>query len=150
MSRSLAAASAALFALVMTVALARAEPTTQPTAYPLKNDVVSGEPLGDHPVIETIDGREVHFASAKTADAFKLGAEAMQKAMDDQIVAATKDAYPLKTCVVSDEELGDMGDPIIYVNRATNQMVKFCCGSCLKKFKKDPGTYLPKLSGKKG
>lgn len=51
--------------------------------------------------------------------------------------------YPLKTCIVSDEELGDMGEPI--VTNHEGQEIKFCCGACVKKFDKDPAKYLKKL-----
>jgi YHS domain-containing protein len=51
--------------------------------------------------------------------------------------------YPLTTCVVSGEELGSMGDPIVYDHEGTT--VKFCCKACIKDFKKDPDTYLAKL-----
>jgi hypothetical protein len=51
--------------------------------------------------------------------------------------------YPLKTCIVSDEELGSMGDPVVLVHEG--QEIKFCCKSCIKKFKADPAKYLKKL-----
>jgi hypothetical protein len=53
-------------------------------------------------------------------------------------------AYPLKTCVVSDEKLGDMGDP--YVFTQDGQEVKLCCKSCLKDFKKDSAKYMKKIA----
>ena len=53
------------------------------------------------------------------------------------------DSYPLTTCVVSGEELGSMGDPVVYDHNGIT--VKFCCKQCLPKFKKDPGTYVAKL-----
>ena len=54
-------------------------------------------------------------------------------------------AYPLKTCVVTDEALGgDMGEPVVI--NYEGQEVKFCCGGCVKKFKKDPATYLKKIA----
>lgn len=56
---------------------------------------------------------------------------------------AEKDAYPLTTCVVSGEKLGEMGEP--YVVQHEGRTVKFCCKSCLKKFNKDPKKYLAKL-----
>lgn len=61
---------------------------------------------------------------------------------------AAKDKYPLTTCVVSDEKLGSMGDPIEYVHRQAGQpdrVVLLCCKSCIKAFKKDPAKYLQKL-----
>lgn len=52
-------------------------------------------------------------------------------------------AYPLKTCVISDETLGEDGPPydIFYKGR----LVRFCCDSCLDDFKKDPAKYLAKI-----
>ena len=51
--------------------------------------------------------------------------------------------YPLKTCLVSGEELGKMGEPIRIVHGG--QEIKFCCKSCEPDFKKDPAKYLAKL-----
>ena len=53
--------------------------------------------------------------------------------------------YPLKTCIVSGEELGgDMGDPIVFVytNNGANQEIKFCCPMCKPKFLKEPDKYM--------
>ncbi|HRT07193.1 MAG TPA: hypothetical protein P5233_02260 [Candidatus Paceibacterota bacterium] len=52
-------------------------------------------------------------------------------------------AYPLKTCLVSDEALGEMGDPYTFVHEG--QEIKLCCKSCLKDFNKNPKKYLKKL-----
>ena len=57
-------------------------------------------------------------------------------------LANTK-AYPLKTCMVSDNDLGSMGKPVVLVHEG--QQIKFCCKPCIKKFKKDPAKYLAKL-----
>ncbi len=51
--------------------------------------------------------------------------------------------YPLKTCVVSDEKLGEMGDPYVFTHEGRE--IKLCCKSCLKDFKKDPAKYIKKL-----
>ncbi len=48
--------------------------------------------------------------------------------------------YPLKTCVVSGEKLGEMGDPFVYAYQGRE--IKFCCKNCLKDFKKDPAKYI--------
>ena len=52
-------------------------------------------------------------------------------------------AYPLKTCIVSDEDLGSMGDPFVFTHEG--QEIKLCCKSCQKDFKKEPSKYLKKL-----
>ena len=54
--------------------------------------------------------------------------------------------YPLETCLVSGEELGSMGDPIVIIHEG--QEIKFCCDSCQPKFEKEPAKYLALL--KKG
>ena len=51
--------------------------------------------------------------------------------------------YTLSTCIVSGEALGSMGDPIAIVHEG--QEIKFCCDSCLPKFKKDPAKYVAAL-----
>lgn len=53
-------------------------------------------------------------------------------------------SYPLKTCLVSGEELGSMGDPIVITHEG--QQIKFCCDKCLPKFEEDPAKYLSKLA----
>ena len=49
-------------------------------------------------------------------------------------------AYPLDYCVVSDEKLGSMGKPKVIVHEG--QEIKFCCGGCEKKFRKEPAKFL--------
>ena len=52
-------------------------------------------------------------------------------------------AYPLKTCLVSDNELGSMGKVVTKVYQ--DQEVKLCCKPCIKKFDANPAKYLGKL-----
>ena len=52
--------------------------------------------------------------------------------------------YPLTTCVVSDEKLGEMGKP--YAFTQDGQEIKLCCKSCLKDFKKDQAKYMKKIA----
>ena len=51
--------------------------------------------------------------------------------------------YPLKTCIVTDNDLDSMGGERKLVYQG--QEVKFCCAPCVKKFNKNPGKYLSKL-----
>lgn len=51
--------------------------------------------------------------------------------------------YPLDTCLVSGEKLGEMGKPFEIVHEG--QQIKFCCKNCAPKFAKDPTKYLSKL-----
>jgi YHS domain-containing protein len=70
-------------------------------------------------------------------------------AADKKDDKAEKKAYPLKTCVVSDEKLGEMGKPYVY--KYKGREVQFCCSNCVKDFNKNPDKYLKKLDeGKEG
>ena len=71
-----------------------------------------------------------------------LAAPTLGIAADSKADAKGK-AYPLETCVVSGEKLGDMGKPYSFTHEG--QEVKLCCKSCLKDFKKDPAKYVKKI-----
>ena len=51
--------------------------------------------------------------------------------------------YTLKTCLVTGNDLGSMGDEqrIVY----QGQEIKFCCAPCKTKFLKNPEKYLKQL-----
>ena len=51
--------------------------------------------------------------------------------------------YPLDTCVVSGETLGEMGKPFVFEH--DGKEVQLCCKSCKKKFDKDPEKFMKKL-----
>ncbi|MDI1311905.1 hypothetical protein [Prosthecobacter sp.] len=59
-----------------------------------------------------------------------------------QAATGTK-PYPLKTCLVSGNTLGSMGDPVTKVY--AGQEIKFCCKPCVKKFEANQPKYLSKL-----
>lgn len=54
--------------------------------------------------------------------------------------------YPLDVCIVTDNELGSMGDEQRMVYEG--QEIKFCCKPCERKFLKNPAKYLEKLAPK--
>ena len=51
--------------------------------------------------------------------------------------------YTNDICLVTDSELGSMGDPVREVYEG--QELKFCCKACIAKFHKNPAKYLAKL-----
>lgn len=57
---------------------------------------------------------------------------------------ASAKAYPLKTCIVTDEALDD--EPTVFVHNG--QQIKICCDGCKEDFDKEPAKYLTKLAGK--
>src|SRR6266498_2603181 len=67
-----------------------------------------------------------------------LVAQAADSKSDKPAVKAKP--YTLKVCPVSDEKLGEMGDP--YVFTYEGREIKLCCKSCQKDFKKDPAKFI--------
>jgi len=72
----------------------------------------------------------------------------MAKTPDEKAkVEAQLPSYPLKTCLVSGDDLGGMGETVntLYGER----LIRFCCKGCVKSFNKNPSKYLPKLDSPK-
>ena len=90
------------------------------------------------------------FALALLAGCEKAAPPVTAPAPAPAAPAAPKaDAYPLATCVVTDEKLGSMGDPVVIQHQGTE--VRFCCAKCVDAFQKDPAKYLAKIeAAKKG
>jgi hypothetical protein len=84
------------------------------------------------------------FAVAAPMNGFAAEKKAETKTA---VKAAKPKPYPLDKCIVSDEKLGEMGDPYVFVK--DGQQIKLCCKSCYKDFKKDPTKYLKKLDAEK-
>ena len=52
----------------------------------------------------------------------------------------TPASYPLTTCFISGEKLGEMGKPFVFTYEG--QQLQLCCKGCKKEFDKDPEKYL--------
>lgn len=79
-----------------------------------------------------------------TLAAALLAPVALAADKDSTDKAAPKDKpYPLEICLISDESLGEMGEP--YVLSYKGQEIKFCCKGCDKDFAKEPAKYLKKM-----
>lgn len=88
-------------------------------------------------------------APAKAAPAAKAGKLVALTEKDAEWAAKARKAYPLTTCLTSDEALGSMGDSPEYIYRVDgqpDQLVVFCCDGCNEDFIKDPAPYLAKLA----
>lgn len=85
---------------------------------------------------------EKHDGHAKSAD------KSAATPAEAELIAKARASYPLKTCLVSDEALGGMGDAVPYIHRVAGQpdrVVFFCCSGCTDDFKADPAKYLAKV-----
>ncbi len=80
----------------------------------------------------------------KTTTAIIIALAAVAAFVPDALAAAPKPkGYPLKSCIVTDNELGSMGKPLS--RTYGDQEVRFCCKPCVKKFEQNPAKYLKKL-----
>src|SRR5512138_1183790 len=82
------------------------------------------------------------LCAAFVAGPFAGSAFADDKKADSKATTKLK-PYTLKTCIVSDEELGGMGKAFVFDYEGRE--IKLCCKSCQKDFKKDPAKYIKKL-----
>ncbi len=83
----------------------------------------------------------VEAVEEKTEEAKEVPAETPK----DTTTSATAPAdYPLTVCVVSGEDLGSMGAPVVLDHNGTT--VKFCCDHCVPKFQAEPAKYLTQLT----
>jgi hypothetical protein len=67
-------------------------------------------------------------------------------------LAKARQDYPLKVCVVSDEDLGSMGDAPEYIYRVAGQpdrLVVVCCDGCSEDFLSEPARFLAKIDAAK-
>lgn len=112
--------------------------------YPVAVCLNSGAPLGDGASAFVIGNRLVKTC----CDNCKAKVEADEAAFIEKHTAAVAEAqggesYPSKTCPVSGEPLGSMGDPVNIV--VGNSLVKVCCAGCEKGIAKDPAKMVAKV-----
>jgi YHS domain-containing protein len=94
---------------------------------------------------------KTHYLAILAA-ALTLGAGISNAADKDSkpAIAGVPANYPLQTCPVSGEKLGEMGKVVKASHDGTD--VYLCCKSCLKDFNKDPAKYtkmVKEAAGKK-
>lgn len=115
--------------------------------YPLATCIISGEPLVEDGKFTGVNvvyrNRLVRFCCNNCAGKFKKDPAPILAKLDEAMIEQQRAAYPLKTCIISGEELGGMGEPVekLYMNR----LIRFCCKMCVPKFDKNPSACLAKL-----
>jgi YHS domain-containing protein len=111
--------------------------------YLLDTDPVSGQKLGDRPIIHQHEGRELRFAGEDTLKQFRANPARYLPAIDQQMIRQQLPLYPLDTCLVSGKKLGAMGKPVEVIYR--NRLVRFCCDRCPTRFQQDVNKYIGQL-----
>jgi YHS domain-containing protein len=111
--------------------------------YPLDTCAVCGLTLGKDLVVMLHEGREVRFCGKDCIKKFQAEPAKYLEQVDQKIISQQIARYPMTTCPVSGEALGEMGEPASQVYN--NRLVRFCCKMCVRKFKQTPAEYLSKL-----
>lgn len=141
--------------------LAAGDPPAAPArvgyAWPLSTCIVSGEPLGDKPVVKVLEdakdpavnGREVRFCCEKCAVTFDANRAKYLKDADAAIAAREMPAYALTTCVMMPDEKLPAPDAKEQDGARSvvigNQLVRVCCAQCERKVKRNPAAVLTKV-----
>ena len=103
----------------------------RPTPYPLTKCVVSGEDLDKDAVTFTAGGTTFRTCCEKCQAKVEKDPASFAPKVEAAMQAAQLAHYPLKTCVISGEELGSMGKPVQLMLEGT--LVQLCCKQCVKK-----------------
>ena len=125
-------------------ALDKAIIAAQRPGYPMDNCPVGG-PLGSmgEPINFIYMNRLVRLCCAGCETSLMNEPVKHMAKLDAAYADQQRAAYPIDTCVVAGAKLGSMGEPIELV--AGTRLVRFCCESCLPKFKASPAEFLDKL-----
>ena len=122
-------------------------------AYPLTVCPVTGNPLGEKPVVvilkdmpkEALNGREVRFCCGGCKAKFDKDPVAANDKLDEMIVASQLPVYPSGTCIVmEDEVMSDPQGPDARRDKNVvigNRLYRVCCKSCIRRIKKNPEKY---------
>ena len=109
-------------------------------SYPLQTCVLSGEPLGDKPHDVVAGTRLLLTCCATCGKKVAKDPASYLRKVDAALIRAQLMTYPTKTCPVSGEELGSMGDPI---NRLYGtKLVRLCCKGCVKSYENAPAKFV--------
>jgi len=109
--------------------------------YPLDKCPLSGKALTADSPVAVKDGREFKFCCNNCKGKLDSDPASVIGKADAAIIEKQKASYPLETCIMSGEKLGDKAVDCVISNR----LVRFCCADCVDSFKKDVAGNLKKL-----
>lgn len=113
----------------------------QAARYPLKTSLVTGKDLPEKPFEFVYGNRLIRLGSESEKAEFLKDPKKYFASLDQAVIAAQKPDYPLKTCPVSNEQLGgDMGEPVDMV--IGGRLIRICCKSCRKDVEKEPAKFI--------
>lgn len=119
----------------------------QLAAYPMTACLASGRPIDvkGTPTNAVYGNRLMRFCCGGCANYIIKDPARLKKAIKTLDAATVKKqlpTYTMTTCVVSGRPLGDQPVDVVI----GGQLVRLCCGGCVKKFKKNPRSFLGLLN----
>ena len=132
--------AAALIAKVDAAVIAAQGPS-----YPLEVCPISGQELGSmgdpHELVHGT--RLVRLCCEGCVGGFEKKTKAVMAKIDEALIAAQVETYPLDTCFVSGEPLDANGGPLDFLYGT--ELVRLCCKGCKRGFDKNPTAMIAKL-----
>lgn len=130
--------------VLLAVSASAQENKPKPIPYTLDFCPVMNSKLGDTPLTEVIDGREVKFCCPGCITMFKQDKAKYFKVIDDALIKKQKGAYPIKDCLVCGQALKE---DIAKNQVVDGRLVRFCGTGhgCAAEFNKNPQKYFAKL-----
>lgn len=115
----------------------------QAPLYPLDTSVVSGKPLGAAPVQVVVGNRLVRLADAAEKETLLKEPARYLADLDKAVIARQGRDYPAKVCIVSDEDLGSMGEARDAV--VAGRLIRLCCKGCLRDLDRNPAKFIARI-----
>ena len=103
--------------------------------------VAEGHECGAH--APAVSHGKAQALAKEDAAATPTAKPATAKKEDADVIAQQKTGYPLDTCVVLGNKLGEHGEAVDYIYKG--RLVRFCCKGCIATFEKEPAKYLAKI-----
>ena len=115
----------------------------QLASYPLEACPVSGKELGSmgDPHRLVLAGTLVQLCCKGCVKKAEARSDEIVAQIHDAAYEAQQAAYPMTTCVVSGEALGESPHDVMF----GMTLVRFCCEKCVAKFEADQATHMAKL-----
>jgi len=110
--------------------------------YPFDVCAADGAKLGGAAERVSLNGRDFRFCSEACVENFKADPDKIIAALDAKIIAEQGKNYPLKSCLIMEDEVlvaGETEDVVL-----NNRLFRLCCPKCVKKFNADPEKYWAK------
>lgn len=112
----------------------------QAPLYPIQSSVVSGKKLPEKPIDWVYNNRLARLADETEKAEFLKDPKKYMASLDRSVVEKQGTDYPLTTCPVSKDELGDKSETRDLV--IAGRLIRLCCAGCVKDVLKEPAKYI--------